>query len=125
MSINIESKIEKDYLNLKFTGPFTLKEALKAYQCTIDDALKYDKTKILIDVNEVSGTMTTWERFETSEFLATYYQKCAFGKIKRIAFIGKEPLVDRQRFGETVAVNRYLNVRIFTILSEAIKWISD
>ncbi len=125
MSIAIETKLEKEYLELKFKGDFSLAEAKKAYKYTIDTAVEHQKSKVLIDALEVSGTMTIMERFEIAEFLTLYCQKNALGKIARIALVGKEPLVDRHRFGEIVAVNRGLNVKVFTDWTEALMWIKE
>jgi hypothetical protein len=40
-----------------------------------------------------------------------------------VAIVGVEPLVDRDRFGQTVAQNRGLPVKITTRLEEALSWL--
>jgi hypothetical protein len=39
--------------------------------------------------------------------------------------VGREPIVDKERFGETVAINRGTNVRVFTEMSEGLTWINE
>jgi len=41
----------------------------------------------------------------------------------RYAIVGNHPLVDPKRFGETVAVNRGVNVRAFTEMKQALAWL--
>jgi hypothetical protein len=41
----------------------------------------------------------------------------------RFACLGTEPMVDRGRFGETVAVNRGLKVKVTESLEEALRWL--
>jgi hypothetical protein len=65
------------------------------------------------------------ERFEMSEFLVGYTKEQNFKNIGQIAVIGNEPQIDKDRFGETVAVNRGLNIKAFTNWSDAIKWLAN
>jgi len=41
----------------------------------------------------------------------------------RFAYVLKEPLLDPDKFGETVAVNRGMSVRAFDNLEEALAWL--
>jgi hypothetical protein len=41
----------------------------------------------------------------------------------RFAYVGSQPLVEPQRFGETVAVNRGINLKVFTEMKEALAWL--
>lgn len=41
----------------------------------------------------------------------------------KIALIGREPFIDAERFGETVAVNRGLNVRVFADEPAGLDWL--
>ena len=43
----------------------------------------------------------------------------------QFAYVIKEPLRDVERFGETVAVNRGMNVRTFERLEEAFEWLES
>jgi hypothetical protein len=41
----------------------------------------------------------------------------------QFAYVMNEPLRDSQRYGETVAVNRGMNVKTFETLEEAFEWL--
>lgn len=123
--VKIETKIKNDYLKLRLTGNFSLLEAKRVFKYSVDTALEHNKSKIIIDILEIEGIISTTERFEMSEFLAKYLLQNAFGKVQKIAFVGKEPIIDKNRFGETVAINRGVNEKVFTDLSDAIKWLNE
>lgn len=65
------------------------------------------------------------DRFEFAEFFATYRLNNASGKVNVIAVIGQEPIVHERKFGETVAINRFTNVRVFTDIVEGSKWLRE
>lgn len=123
MSIEVETRIEKDYLFFRFYGEFSINEASRVFKFIIDTAVENRKTRILVDVFDLRGNITVIERFQMSEYLAQYARENALGKINKVAFAGSEPLVDRGRFGETVAVNRGLRTKIFIDLKEAVDWV--
>jgi len=125
MSFEIETKIESDYLHLQVMGYYSLAEAIRMFKYSVDTALEHKKSKILIDVKGVEGSISAMERFEMSEFLVGYTKEQNFINIGQIAVIGNEPQIDKDRFGETVAVNRGLNVKAFTNWSDAIKWLAN
>jgi hypothetical protein len=125
MAIETILTVEDKYILIKLKGEFSLTEVKNKYKYVIDTAVEYNKSRLLVDIYEVTGTMSFIERFEISAFLALYYIQHAAGKIYRVAFMGNEPLVDKGRFGETVAKNRGLNVRVFTNKEDAIAWIEE
>ena len=124
MSIEVDISVEPDYVCLRCTGTYSLAELKRVYQSAVDAALEYDRSRVLIDANGVTGHVPIVERFETSKFMAERIRQRALGKITRISFVGQEPLIDKSRFGETVARNRGVNGKVTTSLDEAIAWIS-
>ena len=44
-------------------------------------------------------------------------------KLIKVAVLAKPEQLDRERFGEKVARNRWINVRVFTIVEEAEDWL--
>jgi hypothetical protein len=124
MSIDVDISVETDYVCLRCTGTYPLSEVKRLYQSAIDAALEHHKSKVLIDANGLTGKIPTMERFSSSVFLAEQIVGRAFGKIGRFAVVGQEPLIDEERFGETVAINRGVNAKAATSLDEAISWLS-
>lgn len=122
--MEIDITVEPGHVCLLCTGTYSLPEAQRVCQSAVDAALWYDKAKVLIDVNGVIGNISTLDRYTNSVFLAEQVVGRACGRIHRISVAGHIPLIDEDRFGETVAVNRGVNAKVFTSLEEAIAWLS-
>ena len=120
----IKITLEEDFLLISASGNYSLLKANNLYKVAIDNGLSQSRSKIIIDVTAIAGFIPFFDRFHYSEFLSKYRQKQALGKVRRIAVVGKEPIVDKERFGETVAINRGTNVRVFTDMSQALIWIN-
>jgi hypothetical protein len=73
---------------------------------------------ILVDVRELTGPrpdgMTLYD-------LGVLASRDIIGV--RVAFVASEAFVDPRRFGESVARNRGLNLRVFTDMNEALGWL--
>lgn len=123
MSITIELQIENDYVNLHCTGHCSLAALKEVFTHAVDAALEHKKSKVLVEGNEVTGHLSTLERYKIAEFLAQEINQRARGKIRKLAVCAQEPLLDPQRFGETVAMNRGVNAKATTDLNEATRWL--
>ena len=119
---DIEITVEEDFLLISARGNYSLSNANNLIKLAIDNGLSHNKSKILIDITDITGSIPLFNRFQFSEFLFNYIRKHALGKVNRIAVVGKEPIVDKERFGEIVAKNRGVNVRVFTDMSQASTW---
>jgi len=122
--MEIDISVEPDHVCLRCTGTYSLPEAKRVCQSAVDAALLYQKAKVLIDVNGVIGNISTLDRYTNSVFLAELVVGRASGRICRISIAGHVPLIDEDRFGETVAVNRGVNAKVVTSLDEAIAWLT-
>ena len=121
MSIKTQTKIMGDTLLVNAHGFFTKDGLLEAVEKSLNTAIRENLRKILFDASELEGNPpTTMERFEIGE--AFVKMQRSKGIIKT-AFVGKEPIVDPERFGETVAVNRGGLIAVFTDISDAKKWL--
>jgi hypothetical protein len=123
--LDIKLIIADDHLLLIANGNYSLPEANHLFKQAIDKAVLYNRHKILIDVTNVTGSIPYIDRFYYSKNLAEYSINNSFNKANSIAVVGKEPIVDKDRFGETVAVNRGLNVRVFTDMEDATMWLNS
>ena len=122
---DIEINVEDDFLLISARGNYSLSNANNLLKLAIDNVLSHNKSKILIDIIDITGSIPSFDRFQYSESLCDYIRKHALGKVNKIAVVGKEPIVDKERFGEIVAKNRGVNVRVFTDMSQASIWIND
>jgi len=126
----LTNKIEKkpEYIQMIFEGDsetsFTNEALIKQI---IEVYVAHKAIKILVDLGKVTGDRTTTQRFELGVLAADKYHEiqsklnlpnCSF------AAVGNEPVVDPNRFTETVAVNRGLNVKVFTEMDKAIRWLA-
>ena len=48
----------------------------------------------------------------------------AYGIVPRFAYVAHAPVRDPERFGETVAVNRGMNVKVFETPEDAMEWLT-
>ncbi len=118
--------IEKeDLLLLSASGDYSLQKANNLFKLAVDNAVLRNKNVILIDVTTIIGSIPLFDRFQFAEFLSDYKRAHAVDKIDRIAVVGQEPIVDKEKFGETVAVNRGTNVRVFTDMGIASVWLNS
>jgi hypothetical protein len=119
---DIELTVEEDLILVTASGEYSLVKANNLFKFSIDNVLAHNKNKILVDVTSLTGSIPFFDRYQYAEFLANYKAEHA-SKIHKIAVVGKEPIVDKDRFGETVAVNRGVNGRVFTEMSQALAWL--
>jgi hypothetical protein len=89
----------------------------------MDAALEHDKDRILIDAREVTGQMPFLDRYDASKFLAEQAKERAPNKIRKVALVFDAPMIDQARFGQTAAINRGLNAKVFSQIDEAVEWL--
>jgi len=103
---------------------------LRAAQDIYDQAIKIavagGHSRLLIDASRVTGTPTQDERYMLGLFVAAE-QRILASKTPpadvQVAVYGRQPLIDPERFGETVAVNRGAKVKVSERLEEALSWL--
>jgi hypothetical protein len=126
MSLNLQCEPRETYLYVRFTGVFALREAEDLSLRFLDACFEHGKSKALIDIRSVEGDPTTMERWEYSVFIANQvlnYRTSGRLQYLRLAYLGSLPLIDPLKFGETVAVNRGLNVKATTDIDVAFAWL--
>jgi len=127
MSMNIECRLDNGLLQAVATGEFSLTEAERTFTELLQ-AIKETKARtILFDGRELVGNPMIVERFYYGEFAANCVDQLVAngwsGGSPQFAYVLHEPLLDPLRLGETVAVNRGMNVKAFTNFKEAIQWL--
>ena len=109
------------------TGRFSLDEAQRAFVEMMDAVALHKTERVLVDGRSIKGNPRTMERFYYGEFAAgtvARYQDRGVSLATRFAYVLNEPVLDPKRFGETVAVNRCMRLKVFGNLEEAIKWLA-
>jgi hypothetical protein len=115
-----------DLLEVRATGEFSLEEAQRTF-LEIMEAVTLHRTKrVLFDGRTMTGNPRTMERFYYCEFAAAtaaQHKTRGASGATRFAYVLKEPVLDPEKFGETVAVNRGMLVKAFDNLEEALAWL--
>lgn len=124
MEIEVEIAPKPHCLYVKAVGEFSV-AGMKAMSLAIIAALvEHPSSKCLLDCRQVVGTRTLAERFSWIEFSADESSKLPLISNRvRIAYVGAADRLDPGRFGETVAINRGLNVMVTGSLDEALRWL--
>src|SRR3954470_11233868 len=124
MNIQIESR--QDYLCAIVSGEFSLNGAQQAFVKAMHAAAMASQTRVLIDARGASGAPSQDERYALGVYVADAQRALAERAtpiVVRVAALGHPPLVDPQRFGETVAVNRGARVKVTERLEDALSWL--
>ena len=126
MRMNLDITREKGFIRVHMTGEFSLTEANDCVVSIFEAVAQHGLQKVLVDCRRLKGEPTTMERFAHATFAVRQLDRFVdVGVFRgtRFAYVGHEPLIDRDRFGETVAVNRGLNVKVSLSEQEALDWL--
>lgn len=117
---------DADFLEVRATGEFSLDEAKRTFLEMMEAVALHKTKRLLFDGRTITGNPQTLERFYYAEFAAaTVAQSKTRGEsgATRFAYVLKEPVLDREKFGETVAVNRGMVLKVFDNPEEALAWL--
>ena len=116
-------------LRAMVTGEFALEEAQRTFLEILEAVARHSTDKILLDGRDLTGDPTTIQRFLFSAFTAqavmSYRRAHRAARALQFAYVLQEPVLDPQRFGETVAVNRGMWVKVFDNPEDALGWLRD
>jgi hypothetical protein len=126
MSMIIEINAEAEYLRVRAHGEFSLDKAKETFLEMLEAVIKHRSRKVLFDGRGLTGEITMMERFYYGTFIARAVVQSAdplLTRITRFAYVLEHPILDPQRYGETVAVNRGMNGKAFDNLEDALRWL--
>ena len=121
-------QLESDLLNALITGKFSLEEAKRTFAEILEAVALQKSKKVLIDGRTLVGKPEIIERFYYGRFVAELvmsYEDRGVSVGTPFAYVLKHPVLDPKKFGETVAVNRCMNVKTFENTEEALKWLDQ
>jgi hypothetical protein len=124
--MKLQISADSGTLHVTATGKFSLQAAKRTFVEMMNAVAKHQVAKVFFDGRSVKGKPEVIERFYFGEFAAnTVIRYSARGPCPSTAFayVLKEPLLDPGRFGENVAVNRGMNVRVFDNVKDAQRWL--
>jgi len=127
MGLNAESTLRSGFVHVIVTGEFDLDDAKRNFLETLDLLEQHALRKVLLDGREISGEPEIVERFYYGEFVADstfgLIDRGWTGELPQFAYVLHEPVLDPLRLGETVAVNRGVNVKVFEEEPDALDWL--
>ena len=125
MSIRQQMRFESGLLKVEASGEFSLEETQRAFMEMLRAVAQYQGEKVLLDGRNVKGEPREFERFLYGEFAAQATRKLTYehGIFPWFAYVVHEPLLDPDRYGETVARNRGMMIKVFETLEEAMEWL--
>ena len=126
MSLIQKISAEPDFLHVKVSGSFSLREAKENFIQVLEILTRHKVQKVLLDGREVEGNPEVMERFFYGEFAAESLMRFLSKGVAAetcFAYVLHEPVLDPGRFGETVAVNRGMTLKVFDALEDALAWL--
>ena len=110
---------ENRFVSVRFTGLWKIDEFSPVTRQILDECQARNQDLLLIDFTGVAN-----QKLSLAERFRLGLSSLGFaGKLRKIAVASRPELVDRQRFGEMVARNRGINIRVFLDLGEATAWL--
>jgi SpoIIAA-like len=127
MSLQQKMHFESGLLSVEAGGEFSLEDAKQAFLELLEAVAQHKAEKILFDARHVEGKPRDMERFYYGEFAAGETRRIVVehNLVPQFAYVLHEPLRDKTRLGETVAVNRGMNVKTFETPKEALEWLAS
>jgi hypothetical protein len=124
--MNLTIEIKPEYLLITFEGPVEESFPTRFPEMLIETASAHKCPRILVDLRKVEGYLTTTQRYTMGETGAQkFHSAMEKGEIPfcRFSLVANPPLLDTDKFGEKVANNRGMPVRIFRTIQEAHDWL--
>jgi hypothetical protein len=122
--MEIEKIEDKEgYTQCDCAGDYSTDEFIEILNKAILHSIQRKRKAVLINVSAVkSHPLDTLERYTIGERIAIAQR--SHSEIVTIAVVGNVPLIDPNKFAETVALNRGAAGKAFFDLEEAMAWIA-
>jgi hypothetical protein len=106
-------------LHVRFVDTVRIEDLHRLFEDIRQQAVASKATDLLIDASAYLRPLTMIQRLQM--VLAFVARLHSF----RVAGVVSETTLDPQRIGETMALNRGANVKVFTRLPEAVAWLDE
>jgi hypothetical protein len=123
MGFLMKFETHEEFLYCKVSGEYSFEHLCSVVRKVLAEAGQRGANKVLVDGLQMWGSPTMAERYGLSEFLAREMVEARI--FPRLAFLGKEPLVDPNRFGEIVGTNRGVQMKTVEEMEDAVKWLGE
>jgi hypothetical protein len=111
---------EEGHICFDYTGEFNEVMGKKCIDAMIEACGQAQISKALLDCMNMTGAIQIFDSFKVAE-----YGVKMWGVILKIALVGREDQMFTDNFVENVAINRGINLKIFTDVDEAVIWLKE
>jgi hypothetical protein len=120
VKMNVQLQIDEmpDYLKARFNGVSATEEAERQFELLAEECKRTNKNKLLLDFTEVPADVSLVDRYALGKRTLVFAQyKC---KVAAVCTLRQH---HSTRFLETVAQNRWVDLRVFTNVEDAEEWL--
>ena len=110
---------EEAYIRFVYTGEFSVVLGKQCVDAMVEACSQVQLFKILLDCRKMTGEIQIFDSFEVAK-----YGVEMLGSTYKTALVGREDQMLPDNFVENVAVNRGVNLKLFTDIDEAIDWLT-
>ncbi len=108
------------YILFDFTGEFSQEAGKQVIDAMVEACSHARISRALLDCRNMAGEIQIMESFMVAE-----YGIKMIGSISKFALVGREDHMFPDNFVENVAVNRGINLKLFTDVDGALDWIKE
>jgi hypothetical protein len=124
--LSLQVEVDRRLLRATYSGQFSLTEAETTFPQILDVLVKEKLRNVLVDGRQVTGDPEPLERFYYGKYVAEAVSQIVNRtriEVPRFAYVLLPPVLDPNRFGETVAVNRGMRIKVFDDIKQAEWWL--
>jgi len=115
-SMSISNK--DSYLLVEFFGEFSVEAGKQCVDRMVEATETYKRSRVLLDCRRMTGSMPIIDRFLVAEYGALKGRSQM-----QLALLGSKEAVLPDNFVENVAVNRGMEMKVFTDINKAALWL--
>ena len=113
--------IQKEaYVRFDYTGEFSQAAGKQCVDAMVEACSRFKLSRALLDCRKMTGEIQILESFRVAQ-----YGGKMRGLLSKTALVGRQDQMLSDNFVENVAVNRGVNLKIFTDIEEAINWLEQ
>ena len=106
------------YVLFDFAGEFNLEAGKQCIDAMVEACSQSKISRALLDCRNMTGEIEIME-----SFMVAKYGVKMIGSISKCALVGREDQMFPDNFVENVAVNRGINLKLFTDVEKAVDWL--
>jgi len=112
---------ERRFLWVRIAGPWKIEEICAAPEPVLAECQARKQDLLLVDLMDIGRQpVSTLDRYRLGSSIILFS-----GKLRKVACAAQPDFIDPERLGEQVARNRGFNLRVFSDLGEAQRWLLE